>query len=107
MSTPYRVPVADKFQWQASVKSKAYSSPPTTTRGDRYIVKATGSGAWAGQSNAVTYYDGASWQFITPTEGYTAWVEDENTYYYYDGSVWYTLSNLPSAVDEFYVEVMG
>ena len=107
MSTPYRVPILDKFEWQGPVITKSLSSPPAGVKGNRYIVKATGSGAWAGQTNAITYYNGSTWVFVTPTEGYTAWVLDEDTYYYWSGSAWQTFSNLPNTVDEFYVEVMG
>jgi hypothetical protein len=91
MVTPYRVPVLEHFQWQVPVKTRSLSTPPVSpapVKNDRYIVKATGSGDWAGYTNAIAYYDGSIWKFTVPTEGFACWVSDENLYYRFDGAIW-------------------
>lgn len=47
-------------------------TPPTTlNNGDSYIVKATATGAWAGQEGKIATWDDAtnSWLFVTPADG--------------------------------------
>lgn len=77
--------------FQDSVLDKDLTAPPTgPNSGDRYIVAATATGAWAGQEDAIAEYNGSSWVFDTPNEGFTVEVEDENLYYTYNGSAWVT-----------------
>jgi hypothetical protein len=102
----YKTPVLEQFPWQLAVIDKDLSAPPSANKGDRYIVKATGSGAWSGYDNKIAYYDGSSWHFITPAEGFIAWVNDEDSYYYWNGSAWLK-SYATQAIDEFFMEVMG
>lgn len=46
------------------------SSPePSPWIGDYWLVKPTGTGAWAGHDNDIAYWDGLAWQFIDPTDG--------------------------------------
>jgi hypothetical protein len=51
-------------------------SPST---GDRYLVIATATGAWAGNEEKIASYNGSSWDFITPSKGYTVH-DDESGY---------------------------
>jgi len=75
--------------WQQNVKDKDLTAPPgTPAEGDRYIVAAGASGAWAGQSGKIAYYYLAVWNFDAPTEGWKAWVEDEDKTYTFTGTVW-------------------
>jgi len=71
-----------------NVLDRDLTAPPgSPVTGATYIVKATGTGAWAGHDAALAlYYNG--WIFITPTEGMTAWIADENKFFVYDGSAW-------------------
>lgn len=89
--TTYRVPVLRDFGWQPPVKDKDLNSAPgVPSKGDRYIVGAgvaTGDD-WFGREDDIAYYDGAAWQFDTPSEGWQCWVEDENKYYVFDGTGW-------------------
>ncbi len=97
MPTKYRVPVLEKFEFQPSIKDKdLYAPPGSPAKGDRYRVKPTGTGAWAGHDDKIAWYDGASWQFDIPKEGFLVWVDDENLFYTYDGSSWALLT---TAVD--------
>ena len=92
----YRVPVLEKFQWQAPAITRGLSSPPGgESKGDTYIVKATGSGSWATHDDEIAVYNGSTYDFVMPTEGFILWVNDEDTYYNYDGANWNMFSATP------------
>jgi hypothetical protein len=88
-----KVAVLEEFTWQLPIKDKDLSSPPgSPSKGDRYIVASSGSGAWSGQTNniALCTVGGVtpSWEFIIKVEGTICWVEDENVFYKFNGSIW-------------------
>lgn len=69
-------------------KDKDLATPPgSPAAGDVYIVAASPTGAWAGQTGKIAYYD-QIWRFITPNEGMSLWVNDEDLIYTYTGSAW-------------------
>jgi hypothetical protein len=79
-------------------KDRDLSTPPVSPAdGDCYLVKATGTGTWAGKDGKVAYFLNTAWVFITPREGFTAWVNDEDVFVGYDGSLWNTIA-APSGV---------
>lgn len=70
-----------------SIKDKDLTAPPgSPAAGDRYIVAASPTGAWAGQAKNIALYDGATWQFFTPAKGWISYVEDEDKHYKYNAS---------------------
>jgi hypothetical protein len=73
-----------------SAISKSTTTPPTTPQdANLYIVPASATGAWLGQTNKIAYYYASkNWQFISPNEGMSFWIADENKNYTYDGSNW-------------------
>lgn len=74
-----------------SVKDKDLTAPPgSPTDGDRYIVAAGATGAWAGQGGKIARYSSmqAAWEFYTPKEGWRAHVEDEDALYRHTGTAW-------------------
>lgn len=80
---------------QAGVKDKDLTSPPgSPANGDRYIVGASATGAWATHDGAIARYQtsdveaGAGWEFFAPKEGWRVWVDDEDQVYTYTGSAW-------------------
>lgn len=84
-----RIPELGSFEHQQNVKDKDLSTPPgAPAEGDRYIVAAGGTGAWAGQDGKIAYYFNAAWLFDTPVEGWRLWIEDENKFYFHNGTVW-------------------
>jgi hypothetical protein len=94
MSTPYKVPVKDKFEWQSKVKTRVLATPPVSpTKGDRYILPSAGlSGAWVGHGTQIAECSGpSSWDFIIPSTFFTVWVEDEAILYNWNGSSWVKL----------------
>ena len=65
------------------------SSPPASPDdGDRYIVKAPGSGddAWV-DDNVVMFLDG-HWRALPPRPGWTCYVQDEGALIAWDGTAW-------------------
>lgn len=74
---------------QNSVKSRAAAAPPgSPATGDRYIIAASPTGLWAGHAKDIARWDGAGWQFQTPTQGFSVWVDDESRPCSYSGSAW-------------------
>lgn len=77
------------MEYQDSVKDKDLSTPPgSPVVGDRYIVKATGAGAWVGKNNSIAEWSGTAWIFTTPNVGTTLFVDDESKQYSWNGTVW-------------------
>ncbi len=73
---------------QASVKNRTTTSPPgSPVAGDRYIIPAGATGAWAGKQNQIAEYAGV-WVYYPPTEGWTAYVDEEQKIYSWNGSAW-------------------
>ena len=74
---------------QLSVLDRDFAAPPSApVEGDRYIVAAGASGAWAGKTAKIAAYQDAAWLFYTPKEGWVAWVADENALVVFDGVGW-------------------
>jgi hypothetical protein len=72
-----------------SVIDRDLSSPPASPDdGDRYLVKAPGSGdpAWLG--NRVVVYLEGHWIAHSPRPGWTCYVEDEGALIAWDGTAW-------------------
>jgi hypothetical protein len=72
-----------------SVKSLVLTAPPgSPAAGDRYIVAATATGAWAGHEDDLTIYRGGSWAFYTPKSGWRTWDDNTESYFRFDGAAW-------------------
>ena len=75
---------------QLGVKDKDLATPPgSPANGDRYIVAASPTGAWAGRAADVAVYftADAAWTFYTPKRGWLAYVDDEDKFYKFT-TVW-------------------
>ena len=60
-----------------AVLDRDLSAPPASpAEGDRYIVKATGTGAFAGKSNQIAHFADGSWLFYPPRAGWVCYVAD-------------------------------
>jgi hypothetical protein len=94
MSTNYRVPVLESYEFQPSIISNALSTPPgSPVKGDRYIVKATGINSWTGHDNHIAWYDGSIWKFDIPKVGTILWLQNLNKFYYFNqSSAWSDLA---------------
>jgi hypothetical protein len=76
-------------EWQDSVITRTATPPVAPVAGDRYLVLATATGAWAGMEGKIAQYNGTSWVFTTATTGTKVSVDEETDgVYLYTGSVW-------------------
>lgn len=81
---------------QPVVLDKDLTSPPgSPANGAMYIVAASATGAWAGQSGKLAYWltSVAAWSFITPYDGWSVWVADEAARYERSAGVWSVVSS--------------
>jgi hypothetical protein len=74
---------------QLAVQDKDLSAPPgSPVEGDRYIIGASPSGAWAGHATHVAAWQDGAWAFYVPVAGWLAWVDDESQSYLFSGGGW-------------------
>jgi hypothetical protein len=72
-----------------SVIDRDLSSPPgSAEEGDRYLVKAPGSGDDAWQDDHVVVFVDGGWRAHAPRPGWTCYVQDEGALLAFDGSAW-------------------
>ncbi len=77
---------------QLSVKDRDLTAPPASpAEGDRYIVAARATGAWAGWDGDVVLFSGGAWLRLPPQEGWRVWIEDEGVLVVRAGGAWLTL----------------
>lgn len=74
---------------QLAVLDQDLTQPPgSPAEGERYIIAAGATGAWATHDAQITSYTDGLWQFYQPKSGWVAWVEDEEMQYIFKNSVW-------------------
>lgn len=62
---------ADDLLMCGVINSTLADPPATPAQGDRYIVAASPTGAWAGQAGKIAVYYGTTWYFYTPKNGWS------------------------------------
>ncbi|MBI3433522.1 MAG: DUF2793 domain-containing protein [Proteobacteria bacterium] len=78
-----------------TVLDRDLSAPPASpAAGSRYIVKAAGSGAFAGKSNQIAHFADGAWWFHPPQVGWTCYVTDEMALLAWDGTSWVAAVNV-------------
>lgn len=78
-----------------SVISRVLAAPPgTIAEGDRYLIAASPTGAWAGQAGKVALVIGGGWVFVSPREGWRLWVENEDKLIVFNGSAWIDIQSI-------------
>lgn len=81
---------------QLAVADRDRTLPPADPApGDRHIVPAGATGAWAGRAGDIALWDDGGWQFATPLPGWRAHVLAEGRTAVFDGSLWTTPDALP------------
>jgi len=75
---------------QIAVKEAGLTVPPGgAVAGERYIVGAGATGAWAGQEDAIAVFEtGGTWRFITPKAGWIVFVLQTSEILGFSGSAW-------------------
>ena len=78
---------------QLSVLDRDVATPPASpNEGDRYIVAASATGAWAGMENRIAAWQDGVWMFYAPLAGWLAWAVDEEQLYAWSGTTWSIVS---------------
>jgi hypothetical protein len=62
--------------------------PPAPAEGARYLVKAPGSGGFAGKDHQIAHYVDGGWLFHPPRVGWICFVANESLLLAYNGSEW-------------------
>lgn len=84
---------------QLAVLDQNLTAPPgSPAEGDRYIVAASPTGAWAGQAGKIAAYVDTAWNFYTPGAGWIAFVVDEATLYFWNGTAWASMQGIITAL---------
>jgi hypothetical protein len=84
-----------------AVLDRDLSAPPVSpAEGDRYIVKAAGSGAFFGKDNQIAHYADGGWHFYPPGAGWLCYVADENRLAAWTGSAWSSAIDVIGGVSE-------
>jgi hypothetical protein len=74
---------------QLAVSARNVTSPPATpAEGDRVLIGAGATGAFAGKSDQIATFLAGGWAFLSPQAGWRAYVEAESLLLLYDGAGW-------------------
>ena len=83
-----------------AVKERGRTAPPPTPEaGDRYLVGAGGTGAFAKHAGEVAWFDLGLWRFVTPRAGWRAYVVAEDRIVVFDGAAWRDLGHYNRDLD--------
>ena len=81
---------------QLAVKERGRNAPPASpAEGDRYLVGAEATGAFAGQAGHIALFDLGTWRFFTPHSGWLVYVEAEDLLVLFDGADWKAVGRHP------------
>jgi Protein of unknown function (DUF2793) len=70
-----------------SVLSRILTAPPATpAEGDRYLIPASATAAWAGRSGQIAAWTDAAWLYHQPRSGWIVWVAAESASLVHDGA---------------------
>lgn len=73
----------------ARVLDRDLTTPPASpSDGDAYLVKATATADWTGQSGNIAFAVDGDWRFYEPFAGLSVFVIDESALVVYDGATW-------------------
>ncbi|CAN2534056.1 hypothetical+protein [Methylocapsa aurea] len=73
---------------QLAVIERRASPPAAAVDGDRYLVVATATGAFAGKEQTIALRLAGAWVFLAPNAGWLAYVAAEQATLLHDGSAW-------------------
>jgi hypothetical protein len=74
---------------QLVVLDRDLTAPPgSPSDGQRWIVKAGATGAWAGHDNVIAAWQDGAWLFSAPQTGWLAYMADEGALVAWSGSAW-------------------
>uniref|UniRef100_Q07QB5 DUF2793 domain-containing protein n=1 Tax=Rhodopseudomonas palustris (strain BisA53) TaxID=316055 RepID=Q07QB5_RHOP5 len=68
--------------------------PPSPAEGQRHVVAAAATGAWAGHGEAIAMFQGGAWDFLTPRAGWCLWSIADDAMCVFDGTQWRDIRSL-------------
>ncbi len=72
-----------------SVKDRNLATPPASpVNGDRYLIPAGATGAWAGKTDQIAARVAGTWEYYAPKTGWLCFVEDEAVLSVYKTTGW-------------------
>lgn len=78
---------------QLSVLDRDVTEPPAAPAdGERYIIAANATGAWAGHDSEIAAFQDNAWVLYPPQPGWRAFVQDEEKLLTWNGSQWSDVS---------------
>ena len=85
---------------QIAVLDLTRTSPPASpAEGERHVVAAGATGAWAGHVNAIATWQDGAWAFLAARTGWCIWSVADNVVFVFDGTHWRDLRDLPVTLD--------
>lgn len=72
----------------AVADSNRAAPPPSPAEGQRHIVDASPTGAWAGKAKAIATWQDGAWAFLAPKNGWCVWSIADGALLVFDGSLW-------------------
>ena len=85
---------------QIGVLATTLTTPPTSpAEGDRHVVAAGATGAWAGQAKNIATWEDGAWRFMAPKSGWFLWSAGDDGLFVYNGTSWRSLRDLTTALD--------
>lgn len=84
---------------QISVADVAANAPPSTpVAGSRVVVGPSPTGAFAGQSGKLAFFDQGVWRFLTPRNGWFVWSSSAAALFVYSGAAWVKFTDILGAI---------
>ena len=81
---------------QLAIVDRDLTAPPASpAEGQRWIVKASPTGAWTGHANHVAAWQDGGWLFCTPKVGWFAYLIDEGALIAWSGTAWVSAIAMP------------
>jgi hypothetical protein len=91
---------------QLSAASQTLTVPPgSPAEGDRYIVAAGATGAWAGKTGNLALWTNGAWAFYVPRAGWTCYIAATSNLWAYSGSAWVAVTGGGSAFPDSTFEI--
>ncbi|MBB3018574.1 hypothetical protein FHR70_001628 [Microvirga lupini] len=85
---------------QLAVKERNRTAPPAAPEeGDRFLIGANATGAFAGHEGQVALFDLGLWRFFAPRSGWRAYVENEDLVLVFNGSEWKAFGSAPDEIN--------
>jgi hypothetical protein len=84
---------------QLAVKERNRAAPPAAPEeGDRFLIGANATGAFAGHEGEVALFDLGIWRFFAPRPGWRAYVENEDLVVVFNGQEWKSFGAVPDEI---------